>query len=270
MRVVMIALVTAACFHPSPDPGQPCPDGWCPPGQRCADGTCRADGDTAPDATTNSAPPVVSASPGPPVVSYWENAYAIPLSLVLAADDPSTMIYYTTDGATPTQSSPHAQTPIPALAIDGTQTVSYFGINAGGESPIRTELYAINSANQARAAFVITNVRLDGKSPVVVAMPNQQLMATATAQVWVHTACPTCPAQLVYGIDATRQDCIYANVPGLYPGAVTNPMFTVTAPAATGTYEVTVRLALEGTCGAAVANPGWEFRRVRIGMIVVR
>ena len=220
-----------------------------------------------------SLPPNAFSSPGPPPAIYG-NAFAAPLQITIAADDPSSTLYYTTDGTTPTLASTSGATPVTGIALSTTLGLNYFASNAGGMSAASYDSYAVNTANQTGAGYLVQNVKLDGVSPVVYASPGQ-VLATATAdiQVWVQSSHPTYAAQLVYGVDTADQGCLYDGGPRAYPGTVvTGKVFTVTAPTTPGVYEVRVAHSEQANCAAAMALGALATRPtiVRIGALVVR
>ncbi|NWG38178.1 chitobiase/beta-hexosaminidase C-terminal domain-containing protein, partial [Nitrososphaera sp.] len=83
--------------------------------------------------TTDTTPPTVTASPP-------GGTYSSQQSVTLSADEPAT-IYYTTDGSTPTTSSPVYSSPIP---ISSTRTLQFFAQDfAGITGSVVTESYVI-------------------------------------------------------------------------------------------------------------------------------
>src|SRR5581483_438042 len=113
-------------------------------------------------------------------------SWSAPLHITLAADDPLTTIYYTTDGSTPTLTSAHALTPIIGLPISVTTTVTYFGINLAAQGVTTADVYDVDTSTQAVSRYMVTDTTLDGTSPVVVANPGQVLSASANWRIWVQ------------------------------------------------------------------------------------
>src|SRR5579872_4822083 len=93
-----------------------------------------------------SLPPNAFSSPGPPPAIYG-NAFAAPLKITIAADDPSSTIYYTTDGTTPTLASTSGATPVTGISLATTLGLNYFASNAGGMSAASYDNYAVDTAN---------------------------------------------------------------------------------------------------------------------------
>jgi hypothetical protein len=216
--------------------------------------------------------PRVFATPGPAWVTY--GGYPKTFAITLAADQPGTVIYYTTDGSTPTMASTASATPITGITISANTTVKFFGVHGGAASSITTEEFKIDTATaQSNAGFLVTNTKLDGTSPVVVAAAGAMLSARADLQVWVQGACPACRAQVVYGIGNVDQGCAYDANPGIYAGVtMPNRAFSVRAPMIPGVYEVVVVHIEETGCAAAMSAMALSTRDndVRIGVIVVR
>jgi hypothetical protein len=203
--------------------------------------------------------------------------YPKSFSITLAADEPGTTIYYTTDGSVPEAGSPNtsnATTPVRGVTISATATVRYFGVSSGGLSMPASEDFAISSMSpQINAGYLVTNTTLDGTSPVVVAAPGSVLAARANVQAWVQSDCPACAAQVVYGVDDTDQGCLYDGGPGVYPGVTTTgEMFNVRAPMDPGVHEVRLAHIEQTSCAAAMAARALQTRPTlaRIGVIVVR
>jgi Chitobiase/beta-hexosaminidase C-terminal domain len=210
--------------------------------------------DFAPPPDMAKPPPHVTSSPGPAPALY-NNAWAVPFTLTLAADDPAASVYYTTDGSTPTLASPHAVTPVTLSISAATTTVRYFGQGTGAASAITTEAFGVSAAQQTGAGYLVTLTRVASNSPIVVATPGQTFtMAVANWMVWVQSLCPGCAAQLVYGVDMTDQGCFYDGSPGVYPGmSATGATFTITAPVTPGLHEVRVGHIEQTNCAAAMA-----------------
>jgi len=84
--------------------------------------------------TLDTTPPVTTASPP-------GGTYSSPQSVTLAANEPAT-IYYTTNGATPTTSSPVYSGSIP---VSVSTTLKFFARDTAGNSEVvRTAIYSIN------------------------------------------------------------------------------------------------------------------------------
>ena len=100
-------------------------------------------------------------------------------SITLAADEPGTTIDYTTDGSLPDIGSAATQARSrrsPASTISTTTMVRYFGVHDGEESTVTSETFAIDASSaQSNAGYLVTNVTLDGTSPVVVVSPGAML-----------------------------------------------------------------------------------------------
>ncbi len=221
------------------------------------------------------AAPRVSSSPGPAATIY--GGYPKSFSITLAADEPGTTIYYTTDGSMPEEGSPttsNATTPVRGITISATTTVRYFGVGSEGPSMQVSEDFAISSTSpQINAGYLVTGTTLDGTSPVVVAAPGAVLAARANVQAWVQSDCPACAAQVVYGVGETDQGCLYDGGPGVYPGVtMTGRTFDVRAPMTPGVHEVRIVHIEQTSCAAAMATRALQTRPTlaRIGVIVVR
>lgn len=214
-------------------------------------------------------PPRAFSSPSPVDTIYA--GYAAPLEVTLAADDPAARIYYTVDDSVPTMSSPNGLTPL-TVTIATTTTLRFFADNAAGRSATTLETFIIATAAQSQAGSIVTGTVLAGNTPVVFATPGQVFNGTTNVRTWVHTGCPACQQQLVYGIALLDQGCIVNVGPGLYPGVfLSNRSFAVTAPMEPGTYEVRAGNIQELDCNGALTSVDLPTRPfVRIGVIIVR
>lgn len=234
--------------------------------------------DIQPNPDANLPPPNVFSSPGPRRHSMGYD-FAKAVTVTLAADDPTTAIYYTTDGTAPSHDSQHGMTPITGIAMSATSTLAYFGSTAAGDSPPVTEAYDVDSGAQGVAGYHVTNVLLDGASPVIVVSPGQVVTgATARVQAWVQGSCAVCAAQVVYGVDKTDQGCLFDTArddstgPGVYPGFTRTATFKVTAPMTPGVHEVRITHSEQNSCAAAMAMNALITRpdQSRIGVLIVQ
>jgi hypothetical protein len=223
-------------------------------------------------------PPSVFSSPGPRIHAM-DYDFVKPVSVTLAADDPTTEIYFTTDGTAPTLDSEHATTPITGIMVTATSTLAYFGSAPGGQSDPASDKYFVDSTKQSVAGYHVTDVLLDGISPVVVVSPGQVLTgATARVQAWVQGSCPACAAQIVYGVDDTDQGCLFDTVrddatgPGPFPGFTRTATFKVTAPTTPGLHVVRITHSEQNSCSAAMAMNALVTRpdQSRIGVLIVQ
>ena len=221
--------------------------------------------------------PQVFSSPGPHGSGYW---FVAPATVTLAADDPDpthpmTVIYYTTDGSTPTLDSPHGMSPLKGISITGPQTLTYFGVSPTGSGSAIAEHYVYDTTKTGSAGYYISNITLDGTSPVVFVHAGQVLAgASATLKVWTGMGCSGCTVQIVFGVDDTDQGCVYSGSPGLYAPGVSGVMrsFTVTAPMDPGVHRVRVADIEETDCGSAMMMNTLKNRPdvSQIGVLIVQ
>lgn len=82
-------------------------------------------------------------NPGPIVsVSPAGSTFGGPVTVTLSGSPSGTVIHYTTDGSTPTASSPTYSAP---LQFTATTTLKYIGVNGGNTSPVQTQTYTIST-----------------------------------------------------------------------------------------------------------------------------
>ena len=63
--------------------------------------------------------------------------------------------------------------------------------------------------------------------------------------------------------------CAYNGQPGVFPGATGSENVTLTAPAASGTYDVVANSFWDWDCAGALADYGYSGYRQSIGQIIV-
>ena len=223
--------------------------------------------------------PRTTASPGPhPFAGANTFFYVRPVAITLASDGPGTTMFYTTDGSTPTAASQSGLAPVTLTLEDGPTTLSYFGTNAGGSDGAHTDVYHFDATQTIQTGYVVTDTALANGSPIAVVAPGGTVDGTAHVQIWSQSDCPSCALQLVYGVDATDQGCLFdtardaADGPGVFPGVEHDAAFTVTAPTAPGVYEIRVANNEQFTCDEAVAKNSLQSRPdvARIGVLVVQ
>ncbi|NVB78197.1 MAG: hypothetical protein HOV81_07375 [Kofleriaceae bacterium] len=227
------------------------------------------------DAGPGETGPKVFSAPGPAASLF--GGYPKAFTITLAADTPGTTIYYTTDGSMPDMTSTATQsavTPVTGITISANTMVRFFGIHEGEQSAVTSEMYSIDATSaQGNAGYLVTNVTLDGTSPVVVVAPGAMLTGRATVQTWVQGSCPACAGQVVFGVDKTDQGCLFDGGPGVYPGVtMTGKTFDVRAPMAPGVHEVRLAHIEQTSCANAMAQRALATRPTlaRIGVIIVQ
>lgn len=185
---------------------------------------------------TDTTPPVVTAMPA-------GGSYSSAQSVVLAANEPAT-IYYTTNGSTPTTSSPIYSSPI---SITATTTLKFFARDtAGNSSPVKTETYLISpgtfpvtrmsdttatyglslySATQSHVEFVSPTSQLIGKTINEITLKLRKTGApTGTVQVGIFNSDLT--VKKLFGTkDATTITSTYAD----YAFSLPSELYTIQA-----------------------------------------
>lgn len=236
--------------------GSPCKTGSCAiAGAACVGGTC-----VAPTKSWIS-PLTYPASWG---------AFAKGIDWTIASEAPAT-IRYTTDGSAPTSTSAGGASPVTFFIATTATTLTWISDTGAKEAP-QTFGVKIDTTLQSKYGYVVEDLTLDGKSPVVVVSPGAVLSGGAKIQAWVSTGCPGCRQQLVYGIGSTAAGCLYDWSPGVWPGASGTASTSLTAPSTPGTYKVRVAFALQLKCSDALttANPLGVQPTTEVGVIVVK
>jgi hypothetical protein len=216
-----------------------------------------------------------SPSTAPTDVSLaWNGNYATNYRVALAADDPTTMIYYTTDGSAPSLTSLHALQPM--IDVAATTRLRWFAAGAAGMETPHDDQYGVDAANQAKAGFVIYDVNLDTQGPV--ASASGTINAQATFRFWYQSGgCSggtfPCAAQLVYGVDKVDQGCLFDGGANNFAGSATQTRsFTVTVPTTPGVHDVQVAQIEDLSCAMAMTAMTLKNRPnlVRIGVLIVK
>jgi Chitobiase/beta-hexosaminidase C-terminal domain len=204
----------------------------------------------------------------------WGGNYATNYRVTLAANDPTAMIYYTTDGTAPSLSSPNGAMPVIDIAL--TTRLRWFAANAAGMEAPHDDSYGVDAANQSKAGFVVYDVDLDGQGPVATA--NGTINGQATFRFWYQSGgCSggmfPCAAQLVYGVDKVDQGCLFDGGANAFANSATQTKsFTVTVPAAPGVHDVQVAQIEDLSCAMAMTAMTLKNRPnlVRIGVLIVK
>ena len=156
-------------------------------------------------------------------------------------------------------------------SIGDGKKISWFA-DDGAKEATQTFGVVIDATLQPKYGYVVDDLTLDGKSPVVVVSPGAKLSGGAKYQAWVSTGCPMCRQQIVYGIASTPAGCLYDYSPGTWPGVSGSGTIDLTAPSTAGTYIVRVAFALQLSCSDALtkANPLGVEPTTEVGVIVVK
>jgi hypothetical protein len=226
------------------------------------------------DAPPPAPPPHVTATPGP--LGYMNMGFSFfypgPVDVTIAADQPGTMIAYTTDGTAPIASSPGGPSPVTVTLMVGPTTLSYVATTTGG-SDTGGDVYHFDPATaKSNAGYVVTSAALDGAAPIAVVAPGQVVHATAHVQFWNQTGGNNFTAQLVYGVDQTDQGCLIdAGLP-LFPGVSQDVMVDITAPTGMGVHDVNVADTEQTSCASAMGMMSLQTRPnlTRIAVLVVQ
>jgi len=124
-----------------------------------------ANGDTSSavaSATYTIGPPPVTAGPSfSPAPGSYSSAQSVSLTDVTSG----AAIYYTTDGSTPTTSSPIYSAPI---QVSSTETIQAIAVATGDSpSPVTTATYTITSPNPPKGTYTITVTGTDSTTSTI-------------------------------------------------------------------------------------------------------
>jgi hypothetical protein len=188
----------------------------------------------------------------------------------IAARDPAATLHYTTDGSMPTLGSPMATGLVTLKALPDGARIQWL---VGASTKVNTFDVHVQPALSSALHTIVEHVTFDlSKSPYVTVPPGTKVVGHADWQGWNQDSCPLCVDQLAVGID-TAEGCIIGGIPGRYPGQKgTSVQFTVTAPAAPGSYPVKIGVVQTFNCmpGARSTAVGSKLSNTVIGLIEVR
>lgn len=114
----------------------------------------------------------------------------------------------------------------------------------------------------------VRNVIIDGQGESALIL-GAQFAVDLDYTIRNSTACPSCIAQLVLGIDGTGEDCAYNGIPPTAPGTSGSSSVMFTTPGTPGSYELRWTRDLQFGCNDAVVNytnrPLTTFGRIEVG-----
>jgi len=191
--------------------------------------------------------------------------------MTLASETAST-IRYTTDGSTPGATSPSLPSPADVFVASSGTTLRWFADNGAPEPTVHSFAVNLNSADQNKYGFLIEQVDISGKSPVLVTSPGATISGTATYQVWTSTGCTPCRLQVIYGIENGNTDCLYDWSPNVWPGVkASGAIKGLKAPATPGVYKLNVTYTLQNSCAEGLATKPMGVRpTMEVGVVVVK
>ncbi len=182
-----------------------------------------------------------------------------PVTVTISSLTPGATIYYTTDGSTPTTSSPHGVTPVTVTVLAGSpaETLSAYGTLAGhADSTVNTAGYTLTSStytNLAGGNFSDPNSWLYAQVPNAAGLTADfstlKLMADTTV---TNDSAPTL-GNLVFADQGSAHNWIVADNnagPITLDNAGNTPVITVSNQTAT------IQTPLDGTSGFTKAGNG--------------
>ena len=125
------------------------------------------------------------------------------------------------------------------------------------------------------AGFTLSNISLNTltNGGAIFAWPGTTFTVNYSYTVWAQSNCSGCIIQLVSGMGSAgvgTTNCAYNGQPGVSPGASGTSSLTLTAPAASGTYDIVVQLQAQTSCANALtAYSGASGIYQKIGQVVV-
>lgn len=218
------------------------------------------------DATVDASRP--DAVEGPTILSPYEPSntltYERPIDWTLAGFNPSTTIFFTTDGGPPSLKSTPAIGSVSFTALADGSTIRW---RTGPNDPARSFKVKVDPALKNGDHYIIQRLAFDlTKGPVVRVSAGASVTGTVSYTVWSGSYCPGCIIQLKLGTTAP-QTCIHNGGAGVYPGvSKDNVTFTIQAPSTPGTYELKTGFDLQYNCADAL-NGGLS--TISIGTIIV-
>jgi len=85
--------------------------------------------------------------------------------------------------------------------------------------------------------------------------PNEPINGVIEYQIWNSSRCPSCPHQLIIGINEDAKQCLFNGTPDVCPGKTRGTsQFSFSAPSSLGTYYIMVSHAQESSCEDAMGR----------------
>lgn len=193
----------------------------------------------------------------------------------LAALDPATKIYYTTDGTNPAagqSGTTSAVTPALNGIVPGGTTIRWFADYGAAFQPetVRDFTAVTNTTYPEDMGYIPEPLKFQSSNrPIAVTYPGAQVNATVAVQAWHSTAigyCPGCFVQYVVAVAGIGAVACMPNVEliGAYPGATNTVTVSFTAPSQPGLYRIYSGITMQFGCdGTVVEGPD-------IGALVVQ
>jgi hypothetical protein len=100
--------------------------------------------------------------------------------------------------------------------------------------------------------------------------PHESISGVLEYHIWNSSQCPSCPHQLIIGINNDAKQCIFDGIPHVCPGKTegTSP-FSFSAPSSPGTYYINVSHAQESSCEDAMRNHAQSNKSILLEISVV-
>lgn len=114
-----------------------------------------------------------------------------------------------------------------------------------GEAAAIATLRVVNPDN---AGLIFNNVMLAQTGENLLVIPGQTFELAADLQVWSQSSCPGCIDQVVIGIEADAQGCVYNGIPNVFPGESSAGTVMLMAPAEPGVYDIRRQFTQHFTC----------------------
>jgi len=166
--------------------------------------------------------------------------------------------------------------PVDSSTPKPTNTLTFTPTNtATSTSTITNTPTSTPTATPIPAGFTLTNISLNTltNGGAIFTFPGSTFTVSYNYQVWAQSNCSGCVIQLVTGMGSAgvgTSSCIYDGQPGVSPGASGSGSVTITAPSASGTYDVIVQLIAQTNCASAIpAYNGNSGIYKKIGEVVV-
>lgn len=208
------------------------------------------------NSSVSSAAYTIAPAAPTPVISPAAGTYSKVLTVSISCTNKSAVIYYTTDGSTPTPNSPVYSA---ALTVDQNQTVKAIALASGGsDSPVSTAAYTI-TLPAAKPTFSPVGAKYTSVQTVTI--------SDATANAAIHYtldgSTPTTASTLYTGpitVGVTETISAVAIAPGGSLGSVAKAGYTITLPTAVpvispagGTYNSIQKVTIsDATPGAVI------------------
>lgn len=174
------------------------------------------------------------------------------------------IIYYTTDGGTPSLTSQGVPSPLTLALVPDQTTIKWF---VQGDPRSYSFRVGVDGNKKNNGGLIIEHFKFaSSNSPVLRAAKGSLVQASLDLQIWSQSNCPGCLDQLIWGF-FNPQNCFGNLQPGTYSGDrySFSKNFPVRVPQNAGVYTLKVGYTQEYNCNDAMKK---SLGTTEIGVVI--